>query len=107
MQKRKAKGHREDPASQLLLQRLKELAEKSGVSVREERLVREVGYHVRSGACRLHGQDVLLLDTGASPAERIEALLEFLAERDLEGVFVEPDLRRLIHGRSVDEAQTA
>jgi hypothetical protein len=107
MQKRKAKGHKEDPAQQLLLQRLKELAEKTGVAVREERLVREVGYHVRSGACRLHGQDVLLLDTGASPAERIEALLEFLGGCDLEGVFVEPDLRRLIHGHSVDEAQTA
>ena len=107
MQKRKAKGAREDPGAQLLLQRLKELAEKSGVAVREERLVREVGYHVRSGACRLHGQDVLLLDTGASSAERIEALLDFLAGRDLDGVFVEPDLRRLIQGRSVDEAQTA
>jgi len=107
MQKRKAKGHKEDPAQQLLLQRLKEVAEKTGVTVREERLVREVGYHVRSGACRLHGQDVLLLDTGASSAERIEALIEFLAACNLDGVFVEPDLRRLIHGRSVDEAQTA
>lgn len=107
MTKRKAKGTREDTGAQILLQRLKELAEKSGVTVREERLVREVGYHVHSGACRLHGQDVLLLDTGASPAERIEALLDFLAVRDLDGVFVEPDLRRLIHGRSVDEAQTA
>ena len=107
MQKRKAKSTREDPGAQLLLQRLKELAEKSGVTVREERLVREVGYHVRSGACRLHGQDVLLLDTGASLVERTEALLDFLAGRDLDGVFVEPDLRRLIHGRSVDEAQTA
>jgi hypothetical protein len=107
MQKRKSKGPREDPAQQLLLQRLKELAEKTGVTVREERLVREVGYHVRSGACRLRGQDVLLLDTGASSAERIEALLEFLAECDLDGVFVEPDLRRMIRGRSVDEAHTA
>ena len=44
-----------------------------GVTVREERLVREVGYHVRSGACRLHGQDVLLLDSVASVSERIEA----------------------------------
>jgi hypothetical protein len=107
MQKRKAKSPREDPGAQLLLQRLKELAEKSGVTVREERLVREVGYHVHSGACRLHGQDVLLLDTGASLTERIEALLDFLAGRDLDGVFVEPDLRRMIHGRPVDEAQTA
>ena len=69
---------------------MKELAEKSGVSVREERLVREVGYHVRSGACRLHGQDVLLLDTGSSAAERIEALLDFLASRDLDGWQVLP-----------------
>ena len=107
MQKRKAKSSRADAGAQLLLQRLKELAEKAGVTVREERLVREVGYHVHSGACRLHGQDVLLLDTGAAVAERIDALLDFFAGRDLEGVYVEPDLRRMIHGRAVDEAQTA
>lgn len=110
MQKRKTKHARVDPEAQLLLQRLKELAERAGVSVREERLVREVGYHVRSGACRVDGQDVLLLDSGAPINERIEAALDFLAELDLDGVFIEPDLRRMLQGRSrrpADEARPA
>ena len=104
MQKRKAKSAQDDEAALLLVQRLKDLVERVGVTVRDERLVREVGYHVRSGACRLHGQDVLLLDTGASVAERIEALLDFLSQRDLSGVYVEPELRRMVRGRDPEEA---
>jgi hypothetical protein len=107
MQKRKT-APREDERALLLLQRLKDLVERVGVTVREERLVREVGYHVRSGACRLHGQDVLLLDSGASLSDRVEALLDFLSRRDLDGVYVEPELRRLVLGRDgEDEAKTA
>jgi hypothetical protein len=111
MRKRKNKSAHEDPAAQLLLQRLKELTERAGVSVREERLVREVGYHVRSGACRVDGQDVLLLDSGAAIAERIEATIDFLSERDLGDLFVEPDLRRMVQARAgrspADDTQTA
>ena len=111
MRKRKRKNVQDNPAAQLLLQRLKELAVRASVSVREERLVREVGYHVRSGSCRLDGHDVLLLDSGVSITERIEAALDFLAERDLDGLFVEPDLRRMLQARggarTADEAQTA
>jgi len=105
MQKRKGKAAAADEAAALLLvQRLKDLVERVGVTVRDERLVREVGYHVRSGACRLHGQDVLLLDTGATVAERVEALLDFLSRRDLGGVYVEPELRRMVLGRNADDA---
>jgi hypothetical protein len=107
MQKRKT-APREDERALLLLQRLKDLVERVGVTVREERLVREVGYHVRSGACRLHGQDVLLLDSGAALSDRVEALLDFLSRTDLDGVYVEPELRRLVLGRDgEDEAKSA
>jgi hypothetical protein len=108
MQHRKSKATRDEEAASLLLQRLKDLVERVGVTVREERLVREVGYHVRSGACRLHGQDVLLLDSAASAAERIEALLDFLSRRDLGDVYVEPELRRMVRGGDGDdEAKSA
>jgi len=108
MQKRKGKVQREDERALLLVQRLRELVERVGVTVREERLVREVGYHVRSGACRLHGQDVLLLDTGAAASDRVEALLDFLSQRDLSGVYIEPELRRMVLGHdNDDEAQSA
>ena len=105
MQKRKGRAAHDDEAALLLVQRLKDLVERIGVTVRDERLVREVGYHVRSGACRLHGQDVLLLDTGATVAERIEALLDFLSQRDLGGVYVEPELRRMVLGRNSEDTE--
>ena len=108
MANRKNKATRDEEAASLLLQRLKDLVERVGVTVRDERLVREVGYHVRSGGCVLHGQDVLLLDSAASVAERIEALLDFLSRRDLGGVYIEPELRRMVRGdEGEDEAKSA
>ena len=86
-----------------LLERLKEIAVASGLEVREERLLREVGYSVRSGICRVVDQEVLLLDKNATPAERIEALCSLLSERDLRSVFIEPELRRTIGGRALCE----
>lgn len=93
-----------------LLERLKEVATASGLEVREERLLREVGYSVRSGICRLSEQEVLLLDKNATPAERIEAICGLLSERDLDSVFIEPELRRTIGGRAItpdDDAPAA
>ena len=92
-----------------LLERLKEIAAASGLEVREERLLREVGYSVRSGVCRVSEQEVLLLDRNVPPAERIEVLLGLLSERDLDAVFIEPELRRTIGGRALpqDEGTTS
>ena len=89
-----------------LLERLKEVAAAVGLDVREERLTREVGYSVRSGVCRLVDQEVLLLDRNASQADRIDVLCSILAERDLEGVFIEPELRRTIGGRAMAHEET-
>jgi hypothetical protein len=92
-----------------LLERLKEIAVASGLDVREERLHREAGYSVKSGVCRVSGDEVLLLDRNVPPAERIEALLALLADRDLDSVFIEPELRRQIGGRALsqDEGSTS
>src|SRR5678816_1873761 len=83
-----------------LLERLKEIASASGLEVREERLLREVGYSVKSGVCRVSDQEVLL-DKNATPAERIEAVCGVLAVRDLDAVFIDPDLRRAIGGNAL------
>ena len=58
-----------------LCEELKELATRLGLRVREEILLREVGYRVRSGLCRVRGEDVLFLDRNLSPGERLEVLL--------------------------------
>lgn len=84
-----------------LLERLKEIAAASGLEVREERLYREVGYSVRSGVCRVGDHEVLLLDKNATAPERIEVICSVLSDRDLDSVFIEPELRRAIGGRAL------
>jgi hypothetical protein len=51
------------------------------VQVRKEKLLREAGYRVRSGHCRLNGQDVIIIDRDAPLADQIEILAGELAER--------------------------
>lgn len=101
MAKRSKKHARPVVETSPLLERLKEIASASGLDVRDERLHREVGYSVRSGVCRVEEQEVLLLDKNASLAERIEAVCGVLAARDLDAVFIEPDLRRAIGGNAL------
>jgi hypothetical protein len=104
---RKASESKVEERQRLLLDQLKQIAGTLGTEVREEKLAREVGYSVRSGPCRVHGQDVVLLDTNAALAERIEAMLEFLAARDLEAVYMEPELREMISGHAPKERRGA
>ena len=75
------------------------LADKLGIRVREEILLREVGYRVRSGLCRVRGQDVVFLDRHLSQGERLEVMLTALEGRDLETQYVSPALRRLLERR--------
>ena len=96
-----------------LLDQLKEIGAKVGLEVREEKLVREVGYTVRSGRCRVNDREVILLDRIADISERTAALLEALAVCDLTEIYLEPEIRRLIQtgseelDESSDEAETA
>jgi len=101
MAKRSKKTARTVEEPSPLLERLKEIASACGLDVREERLLREAGYSVRSGVCRVDDQEVLLLDKNATPAERIEAVCGVLQARDLDSVFIEPELRRAIGGRAL------
>ena len=83
-----------------LCEELKEVARRLGVQVREEILLREVGYHVRSGGCRVKGEDVIFLDRTLTPAERVQVLVDELGGRDVETVYLTPALRRLLERRS-------
>jgi|GEM_PF-1284908 len=81
-----------------LLSRLKHLAEATGLEVREERLMREAGYSVHSGVCRVKGREVLILDRNLAPGERIEAAVAILADRDLDSMYIEPAMREFLNG---------
>ena len=87
-----------------LLDELKQLAERLGVKVREEVLLREVGYRVRSGACRVRGEDVVFLDRQLGASERVDVLVAALEGRDVEPHYLSPALRRLFERRGGEAA---
>jgi hypothetical protein len=81
-----------------LLQELKGVAERLGIRVREEKLLREVGYQVRGGGCRVRGQEMVFLDRDLPLAERVEILLDELSRREVNEDMLSPPLRRLLTG---------
>ena len=64
---------------EIRLQVLIETANQRRIEVRTEKLVREVGYRVRSGHCRFKGKDIILIDRDAPISEQIEFLATELA----------------------------
>lgn len=91
----------------VLLEELKAVALGLGIRVREERLLREVGYRVRSGACRVHQSDLVLLERGLPASTQIEILADVLAERAVDAVYLSPAARRLLEARGVTAAAAA
>jgi hypothetical protein len=81
-----------------LLEELKALAKQLGIRVREEKLLREVGYRVRGGSCRVHDQDMVFLDRDQPPSERIEVLVDELLRRNVDREQLSPAVRRLLRG---------
>lgn len=79
-----------------LLEELKALATRLGFEVREEKLLREVGYRVRSGSCRVRGAPVIFLDRGLSPSAQLDILVEELAGQPLDELYLSPAARRLL-----------
>jgi hypothetical protein len=78
------------------VEELRAAARAVGFEVREEELLREVGYRARSGACRVGGRELILLDRRLTPADRVEVLRAALAGRDLENVYLSPAVRALV-----------
>ena len=90
---------KESAAGEAIVEELVRVARELGFDVREEELLRDVGYRPRSGTCRVGERDVILIDRKLSVAERIEVLCGALADRDLERVFLSPALRAMVGGR--------
>jgi len=79
-----------------LVDELVEVAKRVGLEVRRERILREVGYRARGGACRLREQDLLIIDRDQPAAEQIEVLAEALRERNVEELYLSPAARRIL-----------
>jgi hypothetical protein len=61
------------------LQALINAAKERNIEVRTEKLLREVGYRVHSGRCRINGREVILIDRDAPISDQIEFLSNALA----------------------------
>jgi len=79
-----------------LVDELIEAANRCGLEVRREKILREVGYRARGGACRLHEKDLLIIDRDQPPADQLEILAEALRDRELESLYLSPAARRLL-----------
>jgi hypothetical protein len=80
-----------------LVDELAEAAERVGLAVRRERILREIGYRVRGGTCRLRDKDMVIVDREQPAAEQLEVIAEALRSRDLESLYLSPAARRVVH----------
>ncbi|MCC6159684.1 MAG: hypothetical protein IT350_16650 [Deltaproteobacteria bacterium] len=88
--------------SQALLAELEEVAVRRGVTVRYEKLAHGP-VRVTHGTCRVHEQDLIIIDSRMGPAERVSVLSRELRRFDLENVFVPPAVRSLLDAAPRDE----
>jgi hypothetical protein len=79
-----------------LVEELSEAATRVGLEVRRERILREVGYRARGGACRLRDKNLVIIDREQPAAEQLEVLADALRERDLEALYLSPAARRIV-----------
>ena len=87
MVKKNAGGRKKSAARKkqdAALNELKGVAEELGVRVREEKLLREVGYRVRGGVCRVREEEIVFLDRSRPINERIDVLVDELSRRQAE-----------------------
>jgi hypothetical protein len=80
-----------------LLAVLLETAERLGVKVRVEDLQRDET-PTASGACKVRGEWVVILDKRSGPEEKIAVLADALRTMDLDGIYLPPAARDLLDG---------
>ena len=77
--------------NQSRLQELIGAAKRMNIEVRTEKLLRDVGYRVRSGRCYLNGQELILIDRDAPISDQVDFLSAELARRQGEHPLLEPE----------------
>ncbi len=74
---------------------LKDLAERLDITVSEQNF-RTTGISVKSGLCRVKGQNRFIMDKHKSLRGKIEILVASLARMDTENFYVAPAIRELL-----------
>jgi hypothetical protein len=79
-----------------IVDELAEAAQRVGLEVRREKILREIGYRTRGGACRLREKNLLIVDRDQPASEQLEVIAEALRSRDLESLYLSPAARRIV-----------
>jgi hypothetical protein len=77
------------------LSQLEELAQRLGITVRYEALKSEGSLHP-GGFCRVHGQDVVIINKKATGMEKIHIIIDALKRYDLSQIYILPSLREIL-----------
>lgn len=81
-----------------LYRHLKELAEKMNITVCEQSF-RNAGIHVRSGLCKIKGQDYFIMNKDLAIRKKMELLADCLSQLPHEEIYVLPVIRDLFFTR--------
>ena len=82
---------------QAALSQLEGLAQALGVSVRYERITDDDPTNM-GGLCRLKGECVIIVNSRATLADKIQTLAKALKNFDLHDVYIRPAIRELLEG---------
>ncbi len=78
-----------------LYQELIDLAERLQITVSEQNL-KTTGFKVKSGFCKVRGQQMFVMDKHKSIAEKTQILATQLANRPHEDLYIIPAVRELL-----------
>ncbi len=87
---------RKPKRSQEMLEELIDFAHGHEIEVRTEKFLREVGYHVHSGSCRLRGKKLIILDRELSVKEQVALLVDEIRRTLPDPSDLPPHLRSLL-----------
>ncbi|MGH7814164.1 MAG: hypothetical protein ACREQI_09200 [Candidatus Binataceae bacterium] len=100
-------SERAETRTMRLVEELEEAARRTGLEVRRERILREVGYRVRGGACRLREKNLVIVDPELPAAEQLEVIALALRGCDLESIYLSPAARRALGAMPADPVSAA
>ncbi len=74
---------------------LAEIAEAAGIEVRFEKMSGDVAFYP-GGFCKVKGRKVIIINSKASPSERVLTLARAIKGFDLSSIYIKPALRELL-----------
>jgi hypothetical protein len=82
-----------------LYEHLKEIADKLGIAVIEQSF-KQVGLPVKSGHCRVKGEELFIMDRSLPLIKKNQALTGFLCTQAHENIFMPPAVREILHKKN-------